>query len=205
MLKVGITGGIGSGKTTICQVFEVLGIPIFYADAVAKQMMHTDEKLKQEIQVLFGEQSYTDEGYLDSKYLANIVFKDKKKLGKLNAIVHPVVFNAFDHWVLKQCHVSYVVKEAALLFESDSHKMCHYSVLIKAPLDLKIQRVMQRDHISLEEINLRMSRQFTDEQKQSMADFILINDEQKLLIPEVIALHEHFLKLDKGKYCRTFL
>ena len=197
MLKIGVTGGIGSGKTMVCQVFEVLGVPVFYADTAAKEIMYTDKKLKQEIQTFFGERSYTSDGDLDRKYLANIVFNDKQKLNKLNAIVHPAVFSAFDHWTLKQHHVPYVVKEAALLFESGSHTMCDYSVLVKAPLDLRIHRIIQRDHISLEEVSLRMNRQFTDEQKEKMADYILINDEQKLLIPEIIGLHEHFSKLDK--------
>ena len=117
MLKVGITGGIGSGKTTICQVFEVLGIPVFYADAVAKQMMHTDEKLKQEIQVLFGEQSYTDEGYLDSKYLANIVFKDKKKLYFLQYIS---VFWYFLYVSIKDCIVKFTEVEKIMYFNTNS-------------------------------------------------------------------------------------
>lgn len=197
MLKIGVTGGIGSGKTTVCQVFEVLGIPIFYADAVAKQIMHTDKKLQQEIQQAFGKQSYTTEGQLDRKYIAHIVFSDSKKLDTLNAIVHPAVFTAFDNWAAEQTHVPYVVKEAALLFESKSYKMCDYAVLIQAPLDLKIRRIMQRDDIGLEEVQLRMSRQLTDEQKEPLADFILINDEHKLLVPQIISLHEHFSKLDK--------
>ncbi|MFN8406529.1 MAG: dephospho-CoA kinase [Sphingobacteriaceae bacterium] len=197
MLKVGITGGIGSGKTTVCWIFEILGIPVFYADAVAKQVMHANKQLKQKIRAHFGEQSYTVTGTLNSEYLAGIVFNDQEKLEQLNALVHPVVFDAFETWVSLQHQVPYVLKEAALLFESDSHKRCDYTVLIKAPLDLKVQRVMQRDQVSLEEVQMRINKQLTDEQKQNLANFILINDEQQLLIPQVIALHKHFIDLGK--------
>ena len=197
MLKIGITGGIGSGKTTVCKVFEVLGIPIFYADVVAKQIMYTDKTLREQIQLAFGTQAYAADGQLDKKYIAHIVFADPKKLEALNAIVHPAVFAAFDEWAIQQTDAPYVAKEAALLFESGSHKMCDYTILVQAPLDLKVQRIMQRDSISEDEVHLRMSRQLTDEEKQPMANFTIVNDEQKLLVPQIINLHEHFLKLHK--------
>lgn len=194
MLKVGITGGIGSGKTTICRIFEVLGLPVFYADVVAKQLMHSDAHLKQSIRDFFGEQSYDANGRLNTSHLASIVFKDQEQLAHLNALVHPAVFQAFDDWAANQYQAPYVLKEAALLFESDSYKLCDYSLLVQAPTDLKIQRVMLRDEVSAPEIERRMSKQWSDAQKLRLADFIIINDEQHLLIPQVIALHEYFLE-----------
>lgn len=194
MLKVGITGGIGSGKTTICRIFEVLGLPVFYADVVAKQLMNSDAYLKQSIQDCFGEQSYGPDGRLNTSHLASIVFNDQEQLVRLNGLVHPAVFKAFDYWAANQHQAPYVLKEAALLFESDSYKLCDYSLLVQAPIDLKIQRVMLRDNVSAQEIERRMSKQWSDAQKFRLADFIIINDEQHLLIPQVIALHEFFLK-----------
>jgi dephospho-CoA kinase len=194
-LKIGITGGIGSGKTTICQVFELLGIPVFYADAAAKEVMHTDEELKKGIISSFGVQSFSAGGILNRKYLADIVFYDKKALETLNALVHPAVFRAFDTWVTKFPQAPYVMKEPALLFESDSYKMCTHSILVKAPETLKISRVMHRDHITEEEVRLRMARQFSDEEKENLADFIIMNDEHEMVIPQILKLHEYFISL----------
>ena len=195
MLKVGITGGIGSGKTTVCRVFEVLGIPVFYADDVAKSVMHTDALLREDIIKGFGKDSYTVNGDLDRNYIAAIVFSDKEQLVKLNALVHPAVFRAFESWVAEQKDVPYVLKEAALLFESDAYKMCDQSILVKSPEALKFERIMVRDQITLEEVRLRMDRQFSDEKKEKMADHLITNNEQMLLIPQILALHKHFIQM----------
>ena len=195
MLKIGITGGIGSGKTTVCRIFELLGIPVFYADAQAKLVMYTDEKLRDGIIHAFGFRSYLPDGSLNRKHIADIVFKDEGELSALNALVHPAVFRAFDHWALKQT-APYVVKEAALLFESGSDKMCDYTILIKTPDRIKIARVIERDHITEADIRLRMARQWTDEEKEKLADYILLNNEKLLLIPQVLALHERFVSLN---------
>ena len=195
MLKVGITGGIGSGKTTVCRVFEVLGIPVFYADDAAKSIMHTDARLREDIIRGFGKDSYTINGDLDRKYIAAIVFSNKEQLVKLNALIHPVVFRAFESWVGEQKDVPYVLKEAALLFESDAYKMCDQSILVKSPEALKFERIMVRDQITLEEVRLRMDRQFSDEKKEKMADHLITNNEQLLLIPQILALHKHFIQM----------
>ena len=195
MLKIGITGGIGSGKTTVCRIFELLGIPVFYADAQAKLVMHTDEKLRVGIIQAFGFQSYLADGSLNRKHIADIVFKDERELSTLNALVHPAVIRAFDLWALEQT-APYVVKEAALLFESGSDKMCDYAILIKTPDRIKIARVIERDHITEADIRLRMARQWTDEEKEKLADYILLNDEKLLLIPQILALHERFVSLN---------
>ncbi|WP_207427225.1 dephospho-CoA kinase [Pedobacter sp. SYSU D00535] len=192
MIKIGITGGIGTGKTTICRVFELLGVPVFYADAAAKQAMQTDTMLIENLKAVFGSKSYTTDGVLDRRYLAGIVFGNEEQLQKLNALVHPAVFRAFDAWVEKQDSV-YVIKEAALLFESQSYKDCHATILVKSPEALRIHRVATRDHITKDEVRARMSRQWTDEEKARLADFILNNDERQLLIPQLLTLHQRFL------------
>jgi dephospho-CoA kinase len=196
MLKIGITGGIGSGKTTICRVFETLGIPVFYADTVAKTIMTTDPILMKGVKDTFGEESYFDDGKLNNKYIASIVFNHQEELAKLNALVHPAVFRAFDQWVEQIPKNSpYCLKEAALLFESGSYQMCDKNILVTAPYNLKISRVTQRDAITEEQVKARMDKQFTDEQKSKMADFFIENNEKKSIIQQVLNLHEQFLKL----------
>ena len=196
MLKIGITGGIGSGKSTVCKIFELLGIPVFYADTAAKEVMHTDEELKKGVISTFGVKSFSEAGILNRKYIADIVFYDEKALETLNALVHPAVFRAFDKWLLSQRNAPYVLKEAALLFESGSYKMCTHSILVKAPEHLKITRVMQRDNITESEVRLRMIRQLPDAEKEKLSDFTIINDENIPLIPQVLELHEHFLSMN---------
>ena len=193
MLKIGVTGGIGSGKTTVCKVFELLGIPVFYADDVAKSIMQTDPVLKTALLDTFGENSYTKDGMLNRAYISSIVFNDKQELEKLNSLVHPAVLRAFDNWVLDQHESPYVIKEAALLYESGGFKMCNKSILVIAPTLIKMNRVKLRDGVSEEDIQLRMNRQFSDEIKIKYADHILNNDEKQLLIPQIIQLHQQFL------------
>ncbi len=193
MLKIGITGNIGSGKTTISKIFEVLGIPVFYADDEAKKVMVNDEILIGAIKQTFGQESYFEDGSLNRKHISNIVFKSETELAKLNAIVHPAVFRAFDNWVPKFKNVPYVLKEAALLFESDSYKMCDKTIMVTAPLEMRIQRVMQRDGLSEAEVRGRDAKQFTEEKKLELADYAIKNDNSELVIPQVLALHELFI------------
>jgi len=190
MLKIGLTGNIGSGKTTVSKVFEVLGVPVFYADDAAKSVMVSDPILIAGIKSTFGNSSYFDDGTLNRKHIAGIVFNDAAQLAKLNALVHPATFRAFDEWVKNvKAGVPYVLKEAALLFESDSYKMCDYSITIQAPFETRIKRVMQRDHLTREEIESRESKQFSEEKKSTLADFIIVNDDMQLVIPQVLELH----------------
>lgn len=193
MLKIGITGGIGSGKTTVCKVFELLGIPVFYADAVAKTIMIQNMEVRAALIETFGKETYHPDGSLNRAYIGNLVFNSTQQLEKLNQIVHPAVFKAFDEWVVKQ-KSPYVVKEAALLFESGSYQLCDINVLVVAPEDLKIARIRKRDGSKTEEILARMAKQMTDQQKTLLADYLLQNDEQQLLIPQILELHQQFLK-----------
>jgi dephospho-CoA kinase len=194
MLKVGITGGIGSGKTTVCRIFETLGIRVFYADTAAKQIMIEDAILMEGIKNTFGKESYFDNGVLNNKHIANIVFNNAEELAKLNALVHPAVFRAFDGWTAAlPADTSYVLKEAALLFESGSYQLCDLNILVVAPEKLKLDRVMQRDGASADAVRARMDKQFTDRQKLKLADHIIQNNESESLIEQVLRLHQVFL------------
>ena len=195
MLKIGITGNIGSGKTTVSKIFEVLGIPVFYADDEAKKVMVNDAILIDELKQAFGAQSYFEDGSLNRKHIASIVFNNEAELKKLNAIVHPAVFRAFDSWVPRFKNAPYVLKEAALLFESSSYKMCDKSIMVTAPLELRIERVMLRDGFSRDEILNREARQFSEEKKLQLADYAINNDNTELVIPQVVALHEQFINI----------
>ena len=194
MLKIGITGGIGSGKTTVCRVFETLGIPVFYADTIAKELMISDQILVDGVKAEFGAASYTETGLLNNKHIASIVFEDKLALERLNALVHPAVFRAFDRWLETiSKSVPYILKEAALLFESGSYQMSDQTILVTAPLATKLNRVMQRDGVTKEQVLARMDKQLTDEQKIKMADHFIENNENASIILQVMALHQQFL------------
>jgi dephospho-CoA kinase len=202
MFKVGITGNIGSGKTTVCKIFETLGIPVFYADDAAKKVMVSDAILIEGIKKAFGAESYQSDGSLNRKHISAIVFSSEEQLAKLNALVHPAVFRAFDLWVQQfegREDVPYVLKEAAILFESGSYKMCDRSLLVSAPQSLRIQRVVHRDKIPAEEVQKRESRQMAEEQKLALVDNVIINDDTQLVIPQVLKLHQLYLSLAKHK------
>lgn len=193
-LKVGITGGIGSGKTTVCHIFELLGIPVFYADDEAKKLMISDQILVEEIKSAFGAPSYFEDGSLNRKYISDIVFKDTNQLNKLNSFVHPAVFRAMESWSSQQ-KSPFVLKEAALLFESGSYQQNKFNILVSCPLGLRIKRVMNRDKISKEKVLEIIQNQFSEERKEAMADFFIQNNEEELIINQVLDLHQKLLIL----------
>lgn len=196
MLKIGLTGGIGSGKTTVAKVFETLGIPVYYADDRTKQLMNNDSVLKASIIQHFGEEAYKN-GQLDRKYLAAIVFNDKEKLELLNSLTHPITIRDAEEW-MKQFEEStgqttpYTIKEAALLFESGAAEQLDYVIGVSAPMDIRVNRVMRRDNFSEEEVMKRISRQGDEEMKMKLCDFIIVNNDQQLVIPQVLELHQKF-------------
>lgn len=198
MLKIGITGNIGSGKTTVSKVFELLGIPVFYADYQAKKVMTEDAVLVKAIRENFGAEAYFADGSLNRKYLSGIVFNQETELKKLNALVHPAVFRAFEVWAEDYQHKKYVLKEAALLFESGSDQQCDRTIVVSAALDVRIQRVVQRDKISKTEVLRREEKQLPQAEKEVKADFIIHNDANVLVIPQVLKIHEQLLELAKS-------
>ena len=193
MLKIGITGGIGSGKSTVAKIFETIGVPVYYADDASKRLMNEDENLKQLIQKNFGKETYID-GKLNRAFLASIVFNNAKKLTLLNTFVHPVTIADAEKWMLQQT-TPYAIKEAALLFESGSQKYLDKVIGVYTPTPLRIQRVMQRDGITKENVIVRMNKQIDEEIKMRLCDYVIKNDEQELLIPQVLKIHEELIKI----------
>lgn len=191
-LKIGITGGIGSGKTFICRLFQMLGAPVYNADEEAKKLMNTDSRIREKLVAQFGQAVYKD-GQLDRAFLARVVFSDAQKLQILNSIVHPIVIQEAKDWAARQ-KTRYSLKEAALLFESGSYKELDYTILVTAPLDLRVQRVMHRDGMTEQQVRERISKQLSDEEKLQLADFVIVNDGITPLLPQVWTLHQKFLK-----------
>lgn len=196
MLRIGLTGGIGSGKSTVARIFNVLGIPVYYADDAARRVMNEDPEVKKNMLQHFGNESYTDEGLLNRPYIASLVFSNPEKHALLNSISHPATIADSEKWMSRQTG-PYAVKEAALLFESGSAGNLDYIIGVYSPTSLRIQRIMHRDNISREEVLQRMKRQIDDRMKMKLCDFVIQNDEQQLLIPQVLALHERFITLEK--------
>ena len=192
MLKVGITGGIGSGKTMVCQVFETLGIPVFYADAAAKELMNGNATLVAGIQSLLGADVYTH-GQLDRKKVSALVFAQPEKLQQLNALVHPAVFAYAAQWMEQQT-MPYAIKEAAIFFETGSHQQMDIMIGVDAPLETRIQRAMQRGNVLREDILSRMAQQMDHDEKMKLCDYVIVNDGQAALIPQVLQLHEQLLQ-----------
>lgn len=195
MLKVGITGGIGSGKSVVCKIFAALGIHVFDADSEAREIVDTSEKVRTQIKKEFGDDMYDASGKLERKKMAALVFKDKEALLRLNSIVHPAVVKKSEQWAKQFKDVPYIVREAAILFESGTNKGLDKIITVTAPEDLRIQRVMARDQKSKEDILSVIKNQSSDKEKIKKSDFVIINDEKKMLLPQVLTIHEKLLAL----------
>lgn len=190
MILVGLTGGIGSGKSTVARIFETLGIPVYTADDRAKFLMDRDVDLMEAIKSRFGPAIYTEQG-LDRQALSDIVFRDGDALKDLNALVHPAVGRDFRAWVEgMEPDIPYAIKEAAILFETGGHREMGVNILVTAPEELRIQRVMERDGVSEEDVEARIAKQWPDSDKEPLADHIIINDGVHSLIEQVMAIHE---------------
>lgn len=189
MQHLGITGGIGSGKTTVCKIFETLGIPIYYADDRAKFLMSHDPNLIMGIIELFGQEAYLEPQVLNRAHIAQVAFNDKDKLTQLNALVHPAVARDGLEWQAAQYDVPYTLKEAALLYESGSYRSLDKIIVVTAPLKLRIERVMARDGAKREEVEARIAKQMPESEKVNMADFVIYNDGEQALIPQVMSIH----------------
>lgn len=200
MLKVGITGGIGTGKTTVCLIFELLGVPIYYADSRAKKLMTSYKTLKQEIKTLLGSEAYYRNGRLNRKYVAAQVFTNKDILEKLNKLVHPAVGEDYLIWLAQFEDKPYTIKEAALLVENGSYKELDYLIVVAADLDIRVKRVIQRDHVTEQHVLDRMRNQLKQEMKMKVADFIIDNSGKKSLISQVLDIHNKLIDLSGATY-----
>ena len=193
-LQIGITGGIGSGKSLVCRIFQQLGVPVYDADSHAKGLMTTDGILISQIKKEFGDLAYHPDGSLNRSYLGQYVFLDEERLQKLNTLVHPRVAVDYQHWLSQHPDVPYVLKEAALLYESGSYRNLDKVVVVSAPLEIRKERVLQRDaHRTVDQFNGIVEKQMSEEEKLKRADYIIINDDKTLVIPQVLKLHDQFI------------
>ena len=197
MKKIGVTGNIGAGKSQVCRIFAILGVPIYSADEMAKQLMVSDEKLIHQIRKLFGPGAYDANGQLCRAFIAGIVFADRHQLDALNALVHPAVARDFDRWTDLQ-KGPYVIKEAALLFESGSYRQLDHMILVRADEKTRLQRVMHRDQLSETEVRKRMDNQMPQETKEKLTDLYIDNDGKRPLVAQVLQLHTLFMKQSRN-------
>lgn len=183
--RIGVTGGIGSGKSLVCRVIEAMGYPVFYSDYIARTITETDPKIKEQVQALFGFNIYTN-GKLNRKKVAELVFADNALLAKLNSIIHPAVARSFEQWCMQNSNSKLVFKEAAILFETGIYRELHKTILVSAPEELRIKRVIERDGVSELEVRARMAKQMPEEEKKRLADFIIDNSSNQLILPQIL-------------------
>lgn len=196
MLKVGVTGGIGSGKTLVCKVFSVLGIPVFNADQEAKNIINSDKDIKLKLKELFGDDIYSDHG-IDAKKLAQLIFNNREAIQRVNSIVHPKVREYFKIWCLQYDHMPYVIQEAAILFESDAYKQLDFTINVHASEETRLKRVMVRDQISKEKVLERMKNQVNDDVRMKLADFTINNENDTMVLPQILEIHKKLTQKKK--------
>lgn len=189
---IGLTGGIGSGKTTAGLIFQHLGVPLYLADERAKALMQKEANLRSKLRDLLGEDVVSDQG-LDKVAMARLIFRDRELLEKVNALVHPAVKRDFQSWYARQ-RSCYVIREAAILFESGAYRDCAKVIVVTAPRELRIKRVMDRGGATRREVEQRMERQWPEKEKIKRADFLLYNDQHHLLIPQILKVHEDIIR-----------
>ncbi len=198
MIKVGITGGIGSGKSIIARFFNLLDIPVYDSDKRAKNLINSDIEIRAKLINEFGESIYKKNGALNRQKLSKLIFENKNHLNKVNAIVHPVVRKDFFEWGKKYQHLPYILQEAAILFESGAHQLLDAVITVYAPEQQRIKRISQRDQTSVEQIKKRINNQMDEEKKKKLADFIIFNDEKHAVIPQIIEIDAKIKKLNKN-------
>jgi dephospho-CoA kinase len=196
MKRIGLTGNIGTGKSTIARFFEILKIPVYHADIMARRILDSDP-VKEKISSIFGTNLLNPQNQVDRKALASLVFDDKQKLETLNKLIHPLVKEDFEKWCLNQGDHAYIIHEAAILFESGFDKLFGANILVIAPENICISRVMSRDGVSKEMVLSRMKNQWKQDQKKPLADYILVNDGKSMIIPQVLDIHKQILDLSK--------
>lgn len=192
-LQIGVTGGIGSGKSMVCRIFSCLDIPVYNADSRAKWLTNHDPVIREKVTVLLGPESYNEAGIYNTAYVAPLVFNNEKLLKELNAIIHPVVMSDTESWVYQHADAPYVIKEAAIMNAAGDKNTLDYVIAVEAPVSLRISRILSRDNRSEKEIRAIIERQVSDEKRREIADFTVINDETTALIPQVMKLHRLFI------------
>lgn len=192
MIIVGLTGGIGSGKTTVAKAFNTLGIPVYIADEEAKKLMRRSKVIKRKLIQLFGDKAYVN-GELNRTFIAGIIFNDKTYLGKMNAIIHPRVAKHFEKWALKQ-DAAYLIKEVAILFENGGHKDCDFVITVKAPKSIRIERLLKRDNTTKEKIEAIMKNQWTDSEKVKLSNFVIDNITLQKTQEQVLKIHNEIIE-----------
>ncbi len=188
MLNIGLTGGIGSGKSYVGRIFETLGVPVYDSDQEAKRLMVESEELRKGIVEIFGSKAYKGEE-LNRTYISELVFTNKQLLSSLNDIVHPAVHNDFLNWTKEQEEKPYFIKEAAILFETGGYKLLDQNILVLADEHTRIDRVVERDHVSEESVRDRMNNQMSDDEKIKYADFIIYNNNDSMILQQIVNLH----------------
>lgn len=194
MLKIGITGGIGSGKSTVARVFHTLGIPVFDADNVAKEIVSKDPQVRKTLIRHFGDMVF-ENGQLNKKYLSGLVFSNAEKLKLLDSIIHPATIKASEVWMKKQQQSPYAIKEAALLFEANTTNNLDAVIGVYAPVEMRIGRVMRRNRLSREEVLNRIGKQMNEDEKMNLCDYVVYNDEKQAVLPQVLELHKQFTRV----------
>ncbi len=193
MIRIGLTGNIGTGKSTVARIFEILGVPVYHADKQARKIVDS-EKVTEQITLLFGKQVLDPQNKIDRKVLAEIVFSNEEKLSALNSLIHPLVEEDFSQWGKLYADQKYILQEAAILFETGFDRLFEATILVTAPEELCISRVIARDRSTKEMVSDRIRNQWSQDKKREMADFEIINDEISLVIPQVLAIHKELKK-----------
>ncbi len=194
MIKVGLTGNIGSGKTTVCRIFESMGIPVFYADTEAKKLYARDS-VKAKLSDAFGQKVFDEQGTVDFKKLAGIIFTDGKALEWINRLIHPLVFEVYNDWLAQHHSAPYSIHESAILFENNFQGHFDKTLVVSAPESVRLHRIIMRDNLSEENVKNRMSNQLPDDIKDRLADYVIKNDGSRFLIPQIIKIHQELLSI----------
>ena len=199
-IKIGITGGIGSGKTMVCKIFEVMDIPVYYADIESKKIVNNDIEIKNNLILLFGKSIYLQNKTIDKKQFSEIIFNDKQILEKVNSIIHPVVKKHYEQWLVENKEYKYTIKEAAILFESGSYKQVDKIITVVSPLEKRIERICKRDSLDRELILKKINNQMSDEEKIKNSDFVIYNNDKTLLLPQILKIIGVFHKCQFLRY-----
>ena len=188
MIRVGLTGGIGSGKTTVCNVFKQLGIPVYHADSQARVLSDTNQEIIRALSSLFGKNIYTPTG-LDRKKLSEFIFTNSDLLHKVNAIIHPKVREDFNSWLNEHDKMMYIIHEAAILFESGLHTLFNKIITVTAPEEIRIRRIMEREAVSEDYVRNIIGNQWPERKKKNLSDYVIVNDQQRMILPQVLEIH----------------